>query len=85
MSEKIDVIRQYHINTFGCGVNEVIYDLLKGTGHVHMPAGNCTDMKKTIEFFQSHVPDIGHILTWCDGEIDTQYVDHAGDGNWIAI
>jgi hypothetical protein len=50
-----------------------------------MPAGNCTNMHSTIDFFQQYVPDIEHIVTWCDGELDTQYVDHAGDGNWIAI
>jgi hypothetical protein len=48
-----------------------------------MPAGNCTDMNSTIKFFVEQVPDIGHIITWCDGEVDTQYVAHLGD--WIAI
>ncbi len=77
--------KNYIRDQFGCEVTEVKFDLLSLVGHVYMPAGNCTDMHATIDFFQQHVPDIEHIITWCDGELDTQYVDHAGDGNWIAI
>ena len=81
----MDVVKNYHREQFGCDVTEVKYDLLKQVGHVYMPAGNCTDMDSTIKFFENQVPEISHIITWCDGEIDTQYVDHAGDGSWIAI
>jgi hypothetical protein len=68
---------------FGCDVTNVTYDLLKNVGHVHMPAGNCTDMARTIKFFVEQIPSIGHIITWRDGNLDTQYVDH--NGEWIAL
>jgi hypothetical protein len=70
---------------FGCNVTSATYDLQRGVGHIHMPAGNCTDMDKTIKFFTSQVPTICHIVTWCDGQLDTQYVLHATNDNWIAI
>jgi hypothetical protein len=85
MIEFVDSERASQIKNFGCEVDEVSYNLLKQVGHVHMPEGNCTDMDSTIKYFQNQVPDICHIITWCDGELDTQYIDHAGDGNWIAI
>jgi hypothetical protein len=78
---QFDITEYYDI--FKCAVDSVTYDLLRNVGHVHMPAGNCTDMNSTIKFFVEQVPDIGHIITWCDGEVDTQYVAHLGD--WIAI
>lgn len=73
----------FDIGDFGCAVTSVTYDLQKGVGHVNMPAGNCTDMDRTIKFFVAQIPDIGHIITWCDGQLDTQYVVH--DDKWIAI
>ena len=69
---------------FGCEVTSVTFDLRREVGHVHMPAGNCTDMSRTIKTFTEQVPSIHHILTWCDGQIDTQYVLLAS-GEWIAI
>ena len=73
---------------FGCAVTSVSYDFEKNTGHVHMPIGNCTDMEGTIKFFKLIAPHVGHIITWCDGELDTQYVLHTDnhvDYKWIAI
>lgn len=72
-----------NIKNFGCNVTSVTYDLLKTVGHVHMPEGNCTDMASTIRFFEEHVPGITHIITWCNGELDTQYV--MPEDEWIAI
>ncbi len=68
---------------FGCAVETVKYDYEKHTGHVYVPIGNCTDMKGTIEFFKNAFPHVVHIITWCDWELDTQYVIHKGE--WIAI
>ena len=73
---------------FGCAVTTVRYDFEKSTGHVHMPIGNCTDMDGTIKFFKVIDPHVGHIITWCNGELDTQYVLHTDnhvDYKWIAI
>jgi len=73
---------------FGCDVTSVSYDFDKSTGHVHMPPGNCTDMNSTIKFFKVIDPGATHIITWCDGELDTQYVLHSDnnhDYKWIAI
>ena len=73
---------------FGCAVNSISYDFEKQTGHVHMPIGNCTDMDGTIKFFKSITPSVTHIVTWCDGELDTQYVYHSDNHveyKWIAI
>jgi len=67
----------------GCTVTDVMYDLVRNTGHVYMPANNCVDMKSTIDFFTGKVPTISHIMTWCDGNLDTQYVIHGDE--WIAI
>ena len=53
-----------------------------------MPIGNCTDMEGTIKFFKLIAPHVGHIITWCNGELDTQYVHHTDnhvDYKWIAI
>jgi hypothetical protein len=83
MSEKVDVMRQYYLNTFGCDVNQVTYDLLKSVGNVYMPEGNCTDMDSTINFFTAQIPSISHIITWCAGNLDTQYIIH--EGEWVAI
>jgi hypothetical protein len=68
---------------FGCQVSDVMYDLLRQTGNVYMPPNNCVDMKKTIDFFTAQIPSISHIITWCAGNLDTQYVIH--EGEWIAI
>lgn len=73
----------FDIGDFGCQITSATYNIRTGTGHVHMPAGNCTDMERTIKQFKEHIPDISHIVTWCDGELDTQYIVH--DGAWIAI
>ncbi len=73
---------------FGCAVLSIRYDFEKNTGHVHMPIGNCTDMNSTIEFFTVLDPGVTHIITWCNGELDTQYVLHSDnhvDYKWIAI
>ena len=52
-----------------------------------MPSGNCTNMNSTIEFFTVLDPGVTHIITWCNGELDTQYVLHTYNANteWIAI
>ena len=68
---------------FGCAVLSIKYDFEKHTGHVYMPTGNCTDMESTVDIFKKLCPYVTHIVTWCDGELDTQYVIHEGD--WIAI
>ena len=73
----------FDFNDFGCDVTSVTFNLRTVTGHVHMPAGNCTDMDRTIKFFKNEIPNICHIVTWCDGELDTQYVLH--DSEWISI
>jgi hypothetical protein len=83
MREVIDLELEHRIKMFGCNVDQVAYDLLKHTGHVYMPEGNCTDMQSTITFFTAVIPAISHIITWCDGDLDTQYVIH--DGEWISI
>jgi hypothetical protein len=73
---------------FGCAVLSIRYDFEKNTGHVYMPIGNCTDMEGTIKFFKLIDIHVGHIITWCNGELDTQYVHHADnsvDYKWIAI
>lgn len=73
---------------FGCAVLSIRYDFEKHTGHVHMPIGNCTDMEGTIKFFKLIAPHVGHIITWCNGELDTQYVLHTDNHveyKWIAI
>ena len=73
---------------FGCAVTKISYDYEKQTGHVYMPAGNCTDMDGTIKFFKLFAPHVVHIVTWQAGELDTQYVYHsetAADYKWIAI
>lgn len=73
---------------FGCAVTSVRYDFEKQTGHVHMPVGNCTDMDGTIKFFKVIDPHVRHIITWCAGELDTQYVYHSDnyvEYKWIAI
>ena len=73
---------------FGCAVESVKYDFEKGIGHVYMPIGNCTDMDGAIKFFKMIAPDVTHIVTWCNGELDTQYVLHTDDHvnyKWIAI
>lgn len=77
--------KRYLVEQFGCEVTDVTFNLMTCVGHVHMPEGNCTDMDSTIKFFQNFIPEISHIVTWSDGKLDTQYVDHAGDGKWIAI
>lgn len=70
-------------STFGCKTDSVTYDLEREIGHVHMPAMNYTDMDMTIAFFTQQIPDIAHIITWCDGQLDTQYVRI--DGQWTSI
>jgi hypothetical protein len=72
----------------GCAVNSISYDCEKETGHVYMPIGNCTDMDSTIKFFKLIAPEVSHIVTWCDGELDTQYVLHTDNHveyKWIVI
>jgi len=83
MSEKVDVTSNYHHQIFGCDVIQATYDLLKNVGNVYMPEGNCTDMDSTINFFTAQIPSISHIITWCNGNLDTQYVIH--EDEWIAI
>lgn len=83
MSEKGEIWENYYRNTFGCLVDQVTYDLLKNVGNVYMPEGNCTDMDSTIKFFTAQIPSISHIITWCNGNLDTQYVIH--EDEWIAI
>ena len=73
----------FDISDFGCEVTSVTYDLQRQTGHVRMPAGNCTDMDLTVKYFVDQIPGIQHIITWCDGEVDTQYITH--ENKWIAI
>ena len=73
---------------FGCAVTAVRYDFEKSTGHVHMPIGNCTDMNGTIKFFKAIDPNVVNIITWANGDLDTQYVHHSDDHvnyKWIAI
>ena len=87
MSNAVE-INDFSCGEFGCEVLDVTYDLKTGTGHVYMPAGNCTDMDSAIKIFTEHVPSISHIVTWCDGKLDTQYVLHGNDNTpyqWIAI
>lgn len=87
MSNEVEV-NDFSQGEFWCEVIDVTYDLKTCTGHVYMPAGNCTDMHSTIKIFTEHVPDISHIVTWCDGKLDTQYVLHGNDDvphEWIAI
>jgi hypothetical protein len=67
----------------GCAILSIRYDFEKHTGHVYVPANNCVDMKSTIEFFTMLCPHVIHIITWCDNNLDTQYVIHKGE--WIAI
>ena len=69
----------------GCPVNSIHHDFEKGVGTVHMPSGCCVDMQSTINFFKSIDSDVRQILTWADGTLDTQYVNHDGDDEWIAI
>jgi len=83
MSEKVDLMKQHYLNTFGCDVTNVSYDLLKNVGNVYMPEGNCTDMDSTINFFTAQIPLISHIITWCGENLDTQYIIH--EDEWIAI
>ena len=72
---------------FGCAVTSIRYDFEKNTGHVHMPLGNCTDMDSTVKFFTVIDPGVSHIITWCNGELDTQYVLHMHNAitEWISI
>ena len=67
----------------GCPVDSIKYDFEKFVGHVYVPLNCCVDMASTIKFFKTIDPLVGHIITWADGELDTQYVNH--DGKWIAI
>lgn len=66
-----------------CEVGEIRYNFQKHSGFVSMPEASTTDMRGTIEFFKRIDPQVVHIFTFQNGNIDTQYVIH--DGEWIAI
>jgi hypothetical protein len=89
------------INTVERGLDLLCGEILKieifPTRHiasVYMQKNTCTDMTRTIQFFQSVDPDVVHIHTFADGHIDTQYIrtDDPNDihskkwvGGWRAI
>jgi hypothetical protein len=68
----------------GCEVERITYDFQKHVAHVYMPEGNCTDMSRTIDFFQRLDKNVGHIHTWQANKVDTQYV-LPPNSDWIAI
>lgn len=76
------------IDLLGCEATGISYNFERRSGHVYMPIGHCTDMDGTIEFFKLFAPDVRHIITWQDGELDTQYVYYGetpANYKWIAI
>jgi hypothetical protein len=68
----------------GCPVTSIRYNFDKNSGDVQVPEGMCTDMSSVIAYFKKIDPSVVHITTWCENELDTQYVLHS-DGEWAAI